>query len=243
MLLTTWFFYRLFFPPTYSFVWHIELPVLSSNILNPAVFGTQILSFTANLVTNFSLSVSDQIWFNHALTVVSGANFCNVTVTYTHPSQSDTIHVTSWLPTPGTWNDRIQATGGGGLVAGGGNFVISRNAMAGAVGAGYAAITTDAGLEETGDASSWVLASPGNVNLYALQNMGSVLLSDQALIGKSLVQDFYGRPAKYSYFSGCSQGGRQGLMLAQRYPSLYDGIASSAPALKLNSLVATLYWP
>ncbi|KAH9204921.1 feruloyl esterase [Leptodontidium sp. 2 PMI_412] len=197
----------------------------------PVVFGTQILYLAANLVTNFSPSVSDQIWFNHASTVVSGASFCNVTVTYTHPGQNDNIHVTSWFPTPGAWNERIQATGGGGLVAGGENFVISRNAMAGAVGADYAAITTDAGLEETGDASSWALASSGSVNLYALQNMGSVSLN------------FYSTPAKYSHFSGSSQGGRQGLMLAQRYPSLYDGIASSAPALKLNSLVATLYWP
>jgi hypothetical protein len=209
----------------------------------PDVFGTQILSLTANLVTNFSLSVTDQFWYNHPSTEVSGANFCNVTVTYTHPGQNDTIHVTSWLPTSGAWNERIQATGGGGLVAGGESFVISYYAMAGAVGTGYAAITTDAGLEETGDASSWALASPGNVNLYALQNMGSVSLSDRALIGKALVQDFYGRPAKYSYFSGCSQGGRQGLMLAQRYPSLYDGIASSAPAIKLNSLIASIYWP
>lgn len=215
----------------------------ASTFSTPVVFGTEILSLTANLVTNFSLSVSDQIWFNHASKEVNGANFCNVTVTYTHPGQNDSIHVTSWLPTPDAWNERIQATGGGGLVAGGENFVISRNAMAGAVGTSYAGIATDAGLDEPGDASSWALASPGNVNLYALQNMGLVSLSDQALIGKSLVQDFYGRPAKYFYFSGCSQGGRQGPMLAERYPDLYDGIASSAPALKLNSLVATIYWP
>ncbi|PQE25821.1 feruloyl esterase protein [Rutstroemia sp. NJR-2017a BBW] len=169
----------------------------------PDVFGTQILSLTANLVTNFSLSVPDLYWYNHPSTVVSGANFCNVTVTYTHPGQNDTIHVTTWLPTSGAWNERIQATGGGGFSAGGENFVISHYAMAGAVGTGYAAITTDAGLDEAGDASSWALASPGNLNL------------------------------------GCSQGGRQGLMLAQRYPSLYDGIASSAPAVKLNSLIAS----
>ena len=221
----------------------MSLPCSVTTFSAPAVFGINVLSITANAVTNFSSSVSEKFWFNHASKEISNMSFCNVTVTYTHPGQDDFIHVTSWLPTADAWNERIQATGGGGLVAGGENFIISHNAMVGAVGTGYVATTTDAGLDQGGDPASWALTSPGNVNLYALQNMGSVSLRDQALIAKSIVQDFYGRPAKYSYFSGCSQGGRQGLMIAQRFPDLYDGIASSAPALSLNSIVATLYWP
>jgi hypothetical protein len=81
------------------------------------------------------------------------------------------------------WNGRLQATGGGGYVAG--RFFLSYTAMAGALGDGYVATTTDGGIGFSSVPDTWALNSPGNVNLYALQNFGSVSLNDQVRVSET----------------------------------------------------------
>jgi hypothetical protein len=206
----------------------------------PTLYGGEILSVLASLVSNYSRNVPEAYNFNHPGIDVRNASFCNVTVTYTHPGQNDNINVEAWLPID-NWNGRFQAIGGGGWVAG--RFILTDFGMSGAIGEGYATITTDAGLGIAMDPSPWALLSPGNLDLYALQNLGSVSLNDMAVLGKALIQSFYGRQPEYSYWSGCSQGGRQGMMLAQRYPDAFDGIVAAAPAISFPEFVAATFWP
>ena len=107
----------------------------------------------------------------------------------------------------------------------------SKGAIGPAVALGYAGAVTDAGHSIFGDimdaglsARSWALASPGNVDWTLLQDFASVALDDMTNLAKGVIESFYGKAPKYSYWNGCSTGGRQGLMQAQRYPKNYDGI-------------------
>ncbi|KAK1711820.1 Tannase/feruloyl esterase [Colletotrichum lupini] len=207
---------------------------------NISLFGAEILSLQTNLVTNYTITVPSSVRFTQPSVEVQNGSFCNITVTYTHPGQGDIVNFEAWLPAEG-WNGRLQAVGGGGWVAGRSELFYS--AMGGAVADGYATTTTDAGLGNALDASPWALLSPGNVNFYNLQNLASVSLEDGAIIGKSLIRSYYGRGPDYSYWNGCSQGGRQGLMLAQRYPTQYDGIAAGAPGIQWTDFFPSMLWP
>jgi hypothetical protein len=155
------------------------VPVLACNtsaVPYPAVFGVEIIELSANLVQNFSNNAYSQLYYNHPSVSVRNVDFCNITVTYTHPGHNDKINVETWLPMK-TWNGRLQAIGGGGWVAG--RFPLTDIGMAGAVGEGYVATTSDSGIGSSYSPDPWALTSPGNVNLYALQDFASVALNDQ----------------------------------------------------------------
>ncbi|KAK0708457.1 Tannase/feruloyl esterase [Lasiosphaeris hirsuta] len=219
----------------------LSTPCVPTSFGIPSVFGLQILSVSASMVANYNASAPAAYRFTQPSTQLQSATFCNITVSYTHPGQDDNVIVEAWLPTAENWNHRLQAVGGGGWAAG--RFFLSYRAMEGALADGYATLTTDAGLGSSRDPAPWALVSPGNVDLYNLQNLGSASLNDEARIGKQLIQSFYGKGPDYSYWNGCSQGGRQGLMLAQRYPTAYDGIAVGAPAIYWPQLFGSVIWP
>lgn len=73
--------------------------------------------------------------------------------------------------------------------------------------------------------------------------MGEHTLTRETSVGKSVVSEFYGKSADYSYYSGCSQGGRQGYDLAQSFPAEYDGIAAAAPAIRVHEIFTSWQWP
>ncbi|OAL56702.1 tannase and feruloyl esterase [Pyrenochaeta sp. DS3sAY3a] len=185
----------------------------------PTLFGGSILSINAVEATLPS----------------SSTKFCNVSISYTHPGQNDLINV--WLGLPSNWNGRFQGVGGGGWTTG------DPLRLTTAIAQGYASVSTDGGHSATAQTASWALLSPGNVNLYALQNFASVTLNDMTVLGKQLTEAYYGEKISKSYWSGCSTGGRQGLMMAQRYPEAYDGILSEAPAINWGQFIPAEFWP
>lgn len=203
----------------------------------PTLFGAEPLQITAREAynyTKFSLAPGTDEFGPFTI------DFCNVTVTYTHPGWNDSINVQVWLPLK-SWTGRLQALGGGGYSASLGAVYLTQ-----AVAKGYAAIGTDsghqAGLETAQNPESWALTSPGNVNLYLFEDFASRTLHELAVIGKSITREFYGTEPSYSYFNGCSQGGRQALVAAQVYPSDFDGILASAPAINVETFIPAAVW-
>ncbi|KAI0976270.1 Tannase/feruloyl esterase [Xylaria arbuscula] len=214
---------------------------IPDTFLSLSIFGAEILSIDANIVTNYSFDVPAAWRYTQPAVVVDNATFCNVTVTYTHTGQNDLINDEVWLPPKDSWNGRLQAAGGGGWVAG--RYILAYAAMAGAIADGYATASTDAGVTTDNLAPTWALTSSGNLNLVNLDNFGQRSLGDLAVISKNVIESYYGKPAEYSYWNGCSNGGRQASILAQQYPDAYDGIIAAAPASHWAELAMNTVWP
>ena len=130
---------------------------------------------------------------------------------------SPAVNFEVWMPVA-NWNGKFQAVGGGGFAG-----VISYGAMATALGRGYATASTDTGHSTPG--GSWALGHPELV-----VDFGYRAIHEMTVKAKVIVEAFYGKGPRLSYFVGCSTGGRQGLMEAQRFPGDYDGIVAGAPA-------------
>ena len=112
------------------------------------------------------------------------------------------------------------------MMGGGGGFVgMIDNQANTTVNDGYATVGTDTGHQGEMFDASWALD-----NLERQVNYGYVAVHRTAETAKAILRHYYGATEKHSYFSGCSNGGRQGLMEAQRFPDDFDGIVVGAPA-------------
>ncbi|MBQ0902064.1 tannase/feruloyl esterase family alpha/beta hydrolase [Micromonospora sp. U21] len=159
---------------------------------------------------------------------------CAVQLTVTNPPAKDQVRIGVWLPTE-NWNGRFQGTGGGGFSGG------SPTATpAAALRDSYAAAATDAG--HTGGSGSFALNPDRTLNWQLIADFGYLGIHEMTVTGKALVKAFYGGSSFYSYFNGCSTGGRQALMEAQRYPSDYDGIAAASPAVNWTKFHPAQFW-
>lgn len=142
--------------------------------------------------------------------------FCRVVATLKPTTDSD-IKVEVWLPLSG-WNGKFRGQGNGGFAG-----YIAYSGLAAAVTQGYATASTDTGHSTQG--AAWALGHPEKVVDY-----GYRAVHEMTADAKSIVKAFYGESPKRSYFASCSNGGRQALMEAQRFPNDYDGIIAGAPA-------------
>jgi feruloyl esterase len=130
---------------------------------------------------------------------------------------------------PSAWNGRLYMFGNGGY-AGEALDNPGRQATAKrAVARGFAAAQTNTGHDATAEPLGTFAASPQKLADYAFRAVHIT-----AVTAKSLLQAYYGGPARHAYFDGCSTGGRQGLISAQRFPDDFDGISVGAPVLNFS---------
>jgi len=142
--------------------------------------------------------------------------FCRVMTTLT-PSSDSTIKIEVWLPSSG-WNYDLQAIGNGGW-----NGTMGYGPLAEAVKRGFAAAGTDTGHQ--GGSASFAMGHPEKLTDFAYR-----AVHEMTVASKVIIQNFYGTAPRYSYWNGCSTGGRQGLKEAQKFPLDFDGIVAGAPA-------------
>ncbi|MFT4862749.1 MAG: hypothetical protein ACI95C_001973 [Pseudohongiellaceae bacterium] len=141
------------------------------------------------------------------------------------------IHFHAQLPLPTNWNGRFLQWGDGGK-DGDLDFADHR------VAEGYAVTNSNTGHDSGVEPG----ASFGFNNRQAEIDFGYRAVHLTVMAGKTIVDAYYGKAPDYSYFEGCSQGGRQGLMEAQRYPNDFDGIVAGAPAFAYQALNAAGTW-
>ncbi|GME21909.1 putative tannase subunit protein [Neofusicoccum parvum] len=180
-------------------------------------------SVTSNAVYNYSVSSGD-LWPGK-----SGLNFCNVTFAYTrNGEENSTTNVWYWLPAPDQFQNRYLTTGGGGFSITSGEQGLGNGLVYGAV-----AGTTDGGFGSwSNELSDVILKANGTMDYDMLFNFGYRSIHEMSVIGKELTKSFYGGSNIYSYYQGCSEGGREGWSQVQRYGSQFDGAAIGAPAFR-----------
>lgn len=154
---------------------------------------------------------------------------CRVSGTI-RPSADSDIRFELWLPRD--WNGKLFASGNGGLA---GN--IDTISLGIGLQRGYASLSTDTGHEAKDTDGRWALGHPEKIVDYGHRGV-----HEAAVAAKATINAYYGKPPQRSYFNSCSNGGRQGLMEAQRYPEDYDGIIAGAPAFDPSGMVSTMAW-
>ncbi|KAI0157168.1 feruloyl esterase-like protein B precursor [Hypoxylon sp. FL1284] len=190
--------------------------------------SVDVESVSAALTTNKTVS---SIWYETAV-----IDYCNVTFVYSHNGlANDVVHVSYLVPSPEKFNGRYVSTGGGGLAINSGSDSSPLGIIVGAVSG-----ITDGGFGNfnTQYDKAFLLA-PGTVNWQATYMFGYQAHHELATLGQQLTRNFFNISQDdklYSYYQGCSEGGREGWSQIQRFADLFDGLVTGAPAFRFSQL-------
>ncbi len=164
--------------------------------------------------------------------------FCEVSIMV-----APQINIEIWLPLPGAWTNRFRGVGGGGYAG-----TISWGALADALQGGSATASTDTGHSAFAannglSGGGFALSQPGDtLNSQLIEDFAERSELELARKGKAVVRAFYGTGPRFSYWTGCSTGGRQGWIMAQRHPEEYDGLLTGAPAFNWDRFIPAELW-
>ena len=142
------------------------------------------------------------------------------------------------LALPDDWNGRFLFQGGGGL-----NGIVQTplgalaSGDASALARGFAVVSTDSGHKGKGAFDGSFLVDQEATLNFLYQAIGKV-----TVVAKRIIASYYEHPPNYSYFAGCSTGGREAMIMAQRYPRYFDGIISGAPAMRTGFSNLGMRW-
>ena len=148
------------------------------------------------------------------------------------PSKDSEIKFAVWLPPAAGWNGKYRQQGNGGWAG-----TIPYAALIDPLRRGYAVAATDDGHEAAGLGAAWAIGHPEKVIDFGYRSV-----HETSVQAKAIARAFYGREAGRSYFDGCSDGGREALMEAQRYPDDFSGILAGAPANNWSHLFTQFVW-
>ena len=155
------------------------------------------------------------------------ADYCRIQITSKPTADSD-IRIELWVPAGAAWNGKFEQVGNGGFAGD-----LPYGHMARVLALGYAVAGTDDGHHaKSGIDASWALHHPEKIKDY-----GWRAISETTLVSKHVLRSLTAKAPAKSYFVGCSDGGREALMMAQRFPAYFDGIVAGAPAYAMTRLL------
>lgn len=212
--------------------------------LLPAVAATCLIAGGAQAATDCSLAAVSALK-GRGVSIASadmksdGGLFCDVKGTLVTTGEGAPDGLARFeVRLPAQWNGKFLFLGVGGL---GGNLYpsVTRADLLAATAGNYATAITDTGHEGAASADArWALIKAGVADEAKLTDYYFRAVHQVTLAARQLVQSYYGKPPARSYFDGCSNGGRQALMEASRYPDDFDGIVAGAPFMDIKAILA-----
>lgn len=192
--------------------------------------GITLEPSTINTTAYSNTSVPSNVFYPAAT-----LDYCQVTFKYSHNGRNDSVALTYWLPSPANFQNRYLATGGGGYAINSGTG--TTGSLPGGVEYGAVAGLTDGGFGIfQNNALATFLKTNGTLNWDNIYMFGYDAIHEQAVIGKELTKTVFDMTSKnqtlYSYYQGCSEGGREGWSQVQRYADEFDGATIGAPAFR-----------